>query len=265
VIKQKNLSERILNVYVWVILAFLLVPILVVIPVAFSENVSLTFPPRGFSMRWFNNIVNRPEFLTAFTMSAKVALVATVTSMVCGVTAAIAFARYTFPGRDALLVLFMAPLIFPAIVLGAAIALMLSPFGLLRSFWGLVFAHIMLTFPYVLRSTLATLLEIDKSLVEAAYMSGANRWKAFRHVTLPLMRPGLIAGLTFSLIISFDEFTISMFLVGPGVMTLPLEMYHYAEFSVDPTLAAISAILLIITCIAVLIIEKLVGLGKQFR
>jgi len=163
-----------------------------------------------------------------------------------------------------LLLLFMTPLIFPAIVFGAAMALMLSPLGLLRSVWGLALAHTVLIFPYILRTALATLFEVDKSLHEAAYTLGANRWQTFRYVILPLLRPGLLAGATFSLIISFDEFTVSTFLVGPGLMTLPLEMYNYSEFSLDPTIAAISTVLLVITSIAILIIEKLVGLGKQF-
>jgi putative spermidine/putrescine transport system permease protein len=116
----------------------------------------------------------------------------------------------------------------------------------------------------MLRTAIATLSEIDRSLEEAAQTLGADRWRTFRHVTLPLLRPGLLAGVTFSFIISFDEFTVSMFLVGPGLMTLPLEMYHYSEFTLDPTLAAISTVLLGLTTVAVVVIEKLVGLGRQF-
>jgi putative spermidine/putrescine transport system permease protein len=193
-----------------------------------------------------------------------IACIATAIAMVIGILSAIAFARFRFPGRETLLLLFMTPLIFPAIVLGAAMALMLSPLGLLRSVWGLALAHTVLIFPYILRTALATLFELDTSLHEVAYTLGANRWQTFRYIILPLLRPGLLAGATFSLIISFDEFTVSMFLVGPGLMTLPLEMYNYSEFSLDPTIAAISTVLLVITSIAILIIEKLVGLGKQF-
>lgn len=257
-------SERWLSLYVIAVLVFLALPILIVIPLAFSNDVSLSFPPHGFSLRWFANIAARPEFLSAFLLSAQVAVFATAMAMLIGVPAAVGIVRYQFPGRDTLLMIFMTPLIFPAIVLGAALALVLSPMGLLRNFWGLALAHVVLTFPYVLRTAVATLFEVDKALQEAAYTLGANRWRAFRHVTLPLLRPGLLAGATFALIISFDEFTITMFLVGPGVMTLPLEMYNYAEFSLDPTIAAISTILLVLTSVAILAIEKLVGLGKQF-
>ena len=247
-------GERALKAYVLLILLFLALPIVIVVPLAFSNDVSLTFPPHGFSLRWFGNILARREFGSAFLNSAMIACISTAIAMVIGILSAIGFVRFQFPGRETLLLLFMTPLIFPAIVFGAAMALMLSPLGLLRSVWGLALAH----------TVLATLFEIDKSLHEAAYTLGANRWQTFRYVVLPLLRPGLLAGATFSLIISFDEFTVSMFLVGPGLMTLPLEMYNYSEFSLDPTIAAISTVLLVITSIAILIIEKLVGLGKQF-
>jgi putative spermidine/putrescine transport system permease protein len=262
--KQILTGERVLKAYVLLILLFLALPIVIVVPLAFSNDVSLTFPPHGFSLRWFANILARREFASALLNSAMIACIATAISMVIGILSAIAFVRFRFPGRETLLLLFMTPLIFPAIVFGAAMALMLSPLGLLRSVWGLALAHTVLIFPYILRTSLATLFEVDKSLHEAAYTLGANRWQTFRYVILPLLRPGLLAGATFSLIISFDEFTVSMFMVGPGLMTLPLEMYNYSEFSLDPTIAAISTVLLVITSIAILIIEKLVGLGKQF-
>lgn len=257
-------ADRVLGLYVALVLLFLALPIVVIVPLAFSDGSSLSFPVTGPSLRWFENILARPDFLSAFALSAGIALAATAVSMVCGTMAAVAFVRYRFPGRESLLVVFMTPLIFPAIVLGAALALVLGSSGMLRSFWGLGLAHVVLTLPYVLRAALATLFEVDKALQEAAHTLGANRWQTFRHVTLPLIRPGLLAGATFSLIMSFDEFTVSMFLVGPGMMTLPVEMYNYSEFNLDPTLAAISTILLIMTCVAVVIIEKLVGLGKQF-
>lgn len=257
-------GERLLNGYVGLVLLFLALPILIVVPLAFSDDASLIFPPRGFSLKWFANIGARREFASAFRISAIVAVAATAVSLVVGTLAAIAFVRYRFPGRDTLLLVFMTPLIFPSIVLAAALALVLSPIGLVRSVTGLVCAHVLLTLPYMLRTAIATLSEIDRSLEEAAQTLGASRWRTFRHVTLPLLRPGLLAGVTFSLVISLDEFTVSMFLVGPGLMTLPLEMYNYSEFTLDPTLAAISTILLGLTALAVVVIEKLVGLGRQF-
>ena len=257
-------SERALAIYVGLVLAFLALPILIVIPSSFSADASLGFPPRGFSFRWFANIVARPEFIQAFLVSVGVAALATVISLVVGTLSAMALVRYRFPGREVLTLLFMTPLVFPAIVLAVAIAMVLAPLGLLRTFSGLVLAHVVITLPYVIRTVAGTLTEIDRAFEEAAHTLGADRWRSFRHVTLPLLRPALLAAATFSLIISFDEFTISLFLVGPGLKTLPLEIYTYTDVSIDPTVAAISTLLILLTGLAVVAIERLVGFGKQF-
>ena len=257
-------SGKILSFYVGAVMVFLAVPILVIIPSAFSAGSSLSFPPQGFSLRWFVNIFTWKQFLPAFMLSGAVAITATAISLVIGTLAAFAIVRRRFVGQKFLLDLFLMPLIFPAIVLAVGIAMVLSPLGLLRTFPGLVIAHVLITLPYVVRTVVATLSEIDKSYEEAAAILGANGWNSFRRVLLPLLRPALIAGATFSLIISFDEFTISMFLVGPGMMTLPLEIYNYTEFSMDPTVAAISTILIALSALCIFVIDRTVGFGKQF-
>lgn len=261
---RRTRGERLLGLYVLLMMVFLALPIAIVIPAAFSNGTSLTFPPQGFSLRWFGMILDRPALIAATINSALIALVATSVSLIVGTLSAYTLRRYDFPGRQALMLLFLTPLIFPAIVLAAAIAMVLAPLGLSRNFWGLVLAHIIVTLPYVVRTVSATLAEIDRAYEEAALTLGADPWTSFRTITLPLLRPGLVAGATFSLIISFDEFTISLFLVGSGMMTLPIEMYNYAEFSLDPTLAAVSTLLILATTAAVLAIERTVGLGKQF-
>ena len=257
-------AERLLGLYVALVMLFLALPIAIVIPSAFSDGSALTFPPQGFSLKWFRAILDRPALLAACWNSAAIAVMATAVSLVVGTLSAFTLQRYDFPGRQALMLLFLTPLVFPAIVLAAAIAMVLAPLGLVRNFWGLVLAHIIVTLPYVVRTVSATLAEIDRAYEEAALTLGANPWTSFRDITLPLLRPGLVAGATFSLIISFDEFTISLFLVGSGMMTLPIEMYNYAEYSLDPTLAAVSTLLVLATTVAVLAVERTVGLGKQF-
>ena len=119
--------------------------------------------------------------------------------------------------------------------------------------------------PYVLRTVSATLHGVNRHLEESAAILGANRWQTFWHVTLPLIRPGLIAGATFSLIISFDEFTVSLFLTGPGLMTLPLEIYNYTEFTIDPTIAAISTVLIALSVAVIVAIERFLGFEKHFQ
>ncbi|MCC6792334.1 MAG: ABC transporter permease [Thermomicrobiales bacterium] len=258
-------GERALGAYVAAVLVFLAVPTLIVIPSAFGTGASLTFPPDGFSLKWFRNIAAHPEFLRAFVVSITVAACATAISIVLGTAAAIALVRYRFPGGQVINMLIMTPLIFPAVVIGVASALAIGPTPLARTTAGLVLAHVVITLPYVVRTVSATLHEIDRAMSEAAQVLGANRWKTFRYVTLPLLRPGLIAGATFSLIVSFDEFTISLFLTGPDLVTLPIQIYNYVEYTIDPTIAAVSTLLVVGSGLAVLVIEKWVGLERHFR
>lgn len=262
---MKDASSPLLKVYVGVVLLFLFLPIAVVVPAAFNTVPTLSFPPQGFSLQWFSTAWNHQPFWNALRTSLAIAALSAAISLVIGTMGAFAIVRHRFFGRQLLELLFMTPLIFPAIVLAVALTMMLSSVGLVRDFWGLVFAHVIVTVPYAIRSVSANLAEVDISYEEAARTLGANPFKTFVFVTMPMLRPGLVAGGIFAAIISFDEFTISLFLVGPGVMTLPLEIYYYTEFQMDPTVAAISTMLVGFTAALVILIERLVGFKKQFR
>jgi putative spermidine/putrescine transport system permease protein len=258
-------AERILGWYVTALLVFLALPILVVIPAAFAPEATLGFPPRGFSLRWFKHVLDQPQFLDAFYVSVLVAVVAAALALATGTLAAFALVRHRFAGRQALEVLFVAPLVFPAIVYGIAMLMVLNPLRLTRTVLGLILAHVVLTLPYVLRTVAATLHGVERALEESEAILGDNRWRTFWHVTLPLIRSGLIAGATFSLIISFDEFTVSLFLTGPGLMTLPLEIYNYTEFTIDPTIAAISTVLIVVSVSVIVAIERFLGFERHFQ
>lgn len=262
---RRRRAERLLGWYVALVLAFLALPIVVVMPSAFSAGPNLGFPPQGLSLKWFKNVVDHPEFARALGVSLSVAVVATALSLGLGTLAAFALVRHHFPGRAALQLAFVAPLVFPAIVYGVAMLMVLSPLKLTRTALGLVLAHVIITLPYVLRTVSATLHGVDRRLEEAAQILGANPWRTFWNVTFPLVRPGLIAGATFSLIVSFDEFTVSLFLTGPGLMTLPLEIYHYTEFTIDPTIAAISTVLIVLSVATIMAIERFLGFERHFQ
>ncbi len=262
---RRRRGEAVLGWYVVAVMAFLALPILVVIPSAFGPSVMLAFPPRGLSLKWFKNVVDHPEFLQALWVSLAVATVSTAVSLALGTAAALGLVRHRFPGRDLLQLAFVAPLVFPAIVYGVAMLMVLNPLRLTRTILGLVLAHAVITLPYVVRTVGATLHGVDPRLEESAQILGATPWRTFWHVTLPLIRPGLIAGATFSLIISFDEFTVSLFLTGPGLMTLPLEIYHYTEYTIDPTIAAISTVLIILSVATILGIERFLGFERHFQ
>lgn len=258
-------AERILAAYVGVVIAFLVLPVAVVVPVSLNAGGALALPFEGLSLRWYRNIFARPEFVRSFGVSVGVAVAATTASLALGAAAAHGLVRGRLPGRKLLQLIFVAPLVFPSIAYGVALLILLTPLGLMQTLLGLVLAHTVVTLPYVVRTLAATWGGIDRAVEEAAELLGANRFQVFRHVVLPLIRPGLLAAATFSLIISFDEFTVSLFLVGRDVVTLPLEIYYYIEYIIDPTVAAISTLLVALTVAVVLAIEKSLGFERFFR
>lgn len=255
----------VLRAYILATLVFLLLPVVVILPLAFSADATMSFPPSGFSLRWMQAVFARPEFLDAFYLSAIVAVSATVISLTIGGLAAYALVRYRFRGRALCEGLFLSPLIIPTVVIAIALTLILGQLGLLQSLWGLVIAHTIITLPYAIRVLSASFAEIGRDVEEAALMLGATPFRMLIHILLPLLRPGIIAAGIFSLIISFDEFTVTLFVAGPGLYTLPIEIFNYVEFYSDPTIAAISTLLVAVSCAAIITIEKVVGLQAVFK
>ncbi len=241
---------------------YLLAPILIVIPVSFSEAAYLVFPPRGFSLRWYANFFSLRELTDALALSARLAVTVTVASITIGTMASFALVRYRFAGKDVLRTLFMSPMVLPGVVLGIGFLIFFSRTRLIYTFWSLFFAHLVVTLPYVIRTVSATLQGFPRVLEEAAASLGASPVAVFRSVTLPLVKPGVMAGAIFAFIVSFDELVISIFLTGPRLSTLPVQIYNYIEFTSDPTIAAISVILILLTTGAVALLERFVGFGR---
>ncbi|MEJ8571822.1 ABC transporter permease [Microbaculum marinum] len=258
-------GRMILNTYVVAVMVFLLLPIVIIVPLAFSSDASMAFPPSGFSLKWFEAALSRPEFLDAFYLSTRLAVVTTAISLSIGGLAAYALVRFRFRGRALCEALFLSPLIIPTVVIAIALTMILGQMGLLRNFWGLVIAHTIMTLPYAVRVLAASLSEIDRDVEEAALVLGATPARMLFHVLLPLLRPGILAASIFALIISFDEFTVTLFVAGPGYYTLPIEIFNYVEFYSDPTIAAISTLLVALSCVAIAIIERIVGIRNVFK
>jgi putative spermidine/putrescine transport system permease protein len=263
--KQTSGSNIVLNLYVLAVLIFLLLPIIIVIPLAFSQDATMAFPPSGFSLRWVSNALNRPEFPTALWLSIRLAVLSTVISLTLGGLAAYAIVRFRFIGRDICMMLFMSPLIVPTVVLAIALTMIFGQLGLLQSFLGLVIAHVIITLPYTVRVLSASLSEINRDVEEAAIMLGAPPLRMVTAVLLPLMRPGIISAAVFAFIVSFDEFTVTLFVSGPGLYTLPISIFNYSEFYSDPTIAAISVLLIFTSTVAIILIERFVGLRNVFK
>ena len=239
------------------VLAFLAAPLLVVIPAAFNESSLLQFPPRAWSLRWFHEYFSNPSWIAATKTSFKVALVVSILSTMLGLTTAVLVTRYSFPGRNFVRALIMAPLVVPVIVIAVGLYYVYVRVGLSGTFWGIVFGHTVITFPYATVVIGAALAEVDAQLENAAVGLGAIRPRAFFEVTLPLIRPGLVVAALFGFLISFDEVVIAIFVTSAETMTLPRRIWDGIRFELNPTIAAVSTILIALSALIMLASEFL--------
>lgn len=241
---------------------FLLAPIAIVLPLSFSADTYLAFPPTAWSLRWYGALLSHDGLTGAFRVSLAIASVVTALALLCGVPAAYALARGTFRGRDGLLALFTAPLLLPSVILGLALLLTFSSWGLLGTYPGVVLAHLVLCTPYVVRIMTTALTTLPPGVEDAAATLGAAPGVVFRRVTLPLLLPAVTASAVLSFLISFDEVVVSLFVTGPRLTTLPVEIFNYVDTRTDPLIAAVSVVLVAGTLAGVVLIERAVGLRR---
>jgi putative spermidine/putrescine transport system permease protein len=224
---------------------YLLAPVLVVVATSVTTTAYPVFPPHGFTLWWYGEFLNNPEFMSGVRLSALLAFAATLIATCLGTAAALGLARGPRRTRSALAALFLSPIVFPAIVLGLALLIFYSRVGFSGSFAGLVAAHVVLVTPFVVRLVAASLAEFDDSVEEAARNLGAGWPRVFFQVTLPIIRPGVVAGAVFAFIISFDELVVTLFLAGPGMQTLPIRIYSFVQYNSTPIISAISTTLIV--------------------
>lgn len=226
------------------ILIYLVAPIVIVVGTAFTTTGYPTFPPQGFTLRWFERVMTVAGFPEAIWLSTLLAACSTAVSLVLGTFTALALGRWRMRGHASFSAFVMLPVLFPGTVLGLALLVFFSWIGLAGSFTGLVIAHSLVATPFVIRMVMASLGEFDPAVEEAARNLGAGWWRTFFQITLALIRPGLFAGAMFAFIISFDELVVTLFLSGPRLETVPIKVFTYLEFNSDPTISAISTILI---------------------
>jgi putative spermidine/putrescine transport system permease protein len=242
--------------------AFLFLPIVVIVATSFGRTQFLDFPPKGFSLQWYVNFLKSPKWVSSFLYSGYLGFVTCFMTLLLGVPASYCLVRYRFFGREFLRQLFLAPLIVPWIVTGVAVLIFFTQLRITGSFIGLVIGHTVVCTPYVVRSVIASLEGFDVSMENAARILGASRLQTFFKVTLPLIKPGIVAGAIFSFLMSFDNVPISIFLVNPSQLTLPVEMLHFISWIQDPTISAVATIYILMSLLSLFIAEKTAGLGK---
>lgn len=241
---------------------FMLAPLVVVCLVAFTPENTLSLPTAGFSLRWFEAVFERADFLEAFNNSLQLAFLAASLATLIAVPAGLAITRLQFPGRDFLNVLFLSPIIIPHLVLGVALLRLFALLGVNGSFTWLVLAHTVVITPYVLRLVIAAAIGVDRSAEQAAESLGASRFTLFRKITLPMILPGIAGGWLLAFINSFDEVTLSIFVTSPATQTLPVKMYVYATESIDPMMAAVSALVIALTAVTMILLDRVYGLDR---
>jgi len=245
-------------------IGFILAPLLIVCAVAFTPLGYISLPTDRLSLRWFAAILDNPRFINAFWLSLGLGTVSSLIATVLAIPAALAIARNRFPGRDALSAFLLSPLMIPHIVLGVAFLRFFSSIGINGTFAGLALGHVIVILPFALRLVLAAATGMDPAIERAAVSLGAWRLTVFRRITLPLIFPGIVSGWLLAFITSFDELTMSVFIANPSTTTLPVRMFLQIQDTIDPMVAAVSALLIAGTLVVMLVLDRMVGLERLF-
>ena len=256
------------RVFVVLMYGFMLCPIILVVWLSLFKDAILYFPPSGYTLSWYVRAWDNPAFANGFVFSLQVALLAAVVGVAMGVLAAVGIARYRFLGSKGVNTLLLSPLLIPGIVAGVGIYLFylraenLLDTDIVGTYGGLVIAHVCLTIPWTVRLVSASMQGLDPSIEEAARNLGANGRQAFLRVTLPMLRPAIVAAALFSFIVSFENLELSLSLVGPGSTTLPIAIMQYLEFTLDPTIAAVSSVQILLLGVIMLVTDRYVKLSQ---
>jgi putative spermidine/putrescine transport system permease protein len=263
-----SIGRRCFQALIAIAYLVIFIPVLMIVVTSFFSQQIISFPPAGLTWHWYANAWDKPEFLRGLITSLQVALLASAVGVPIGTAAALAIVRGEFPGRHAINTLLLAPLAVPGVVAGSGLYMfyVLAEDVLDRDIRattaGLVAAHVLLTIPWTVRLVTASLQGLDRQAEEAAANLGANPFTVFRRITLPMMRPGLVAAAMFSFIQSFENLDLSLLLVGPGRITLPVAMLNYLEFRIDPTLAAVATVQILIIGILMVVTDHFVKLSR---
>ncbi|MBA9032664.1 ABC transporter permease [Rhizobium leguminosarum] len=241
-------------------LAFLAIPLVITCLMAFDARTYLgPLPPPALSLHWFERLVSQADILTSLRTSLILAVLTTVLSVTIGTAAAVGLARGNFPGKAALTSAFLSPLIVPPVVIGFGLLLFLSKAGITNGMARLLLGHVIVTLPYCIRTSLASLLGSDQRLTEAAMVLGATERQAFWTITLPLMRTGVVTGAIFAFAISIDDVSISLFLSDPSATTLPVTLVSNMRAAFDLTIAAAAVVLIAVTALLIVVLDRVVG------
>lgn len=260
--KSHELNKTFLAIWTIATSLFVVVPLLFIAAVSLTPKGYISLPTDGVSLRWYVKIADHPEFIASTANSLWLALGASVSALVLGTLAAVAVTRHQFGLRETVRLSMASPLFTPMVMSGLAILIASSAWGWSDPLTRLYIGHTSLTLPYVFRTVSASLTGFDPNQELAAKNLGASPFKAFMLITLPQLGPGIMAGAVFAFIVSFDNVGLSIFLSGATFKTLPVELFAYSSNDNDPTIAAVSVVMILVSFIAVALLERLFGIQR---
>lgn len=243
----------------WVVILFMLAPLIVIVLGSFTAQEFLSLP-FDVSLRWYADIVNRPRFLDGFIKSLQLGIAAALLSTLLGTAAAVALARRSVPGTNAIALVLMLPIMVPSVIISIALLQFFNNLRITTPYITLFIGHTIITLPYVVRTVVASLNVMPRGLEWAAANLGASPWRVIWYVVLPNILPGVVGGLIFAFVVSFDTVTLSLFLLTPSFIPLPVRLYDFIQTGVSPVLAAVSTLLILFTTLAVYAAERIAGL-----
>ncbi len=254
------------------VLAFLMLPILVIVPLSFNNEPyfsftegMLAFDPDAYSLRWYRSILENPNWILAIKNSFIIGFFATILATTLGTVAAVGLANPDMPFKRVITALLLSPMIVPLIIIAAGMFFFYTRFNLVGTFAGLVIAHAALGVPFVIVTVTATLAGFDRSLYYAGLSLGAGPVRTFRDVVLPLIRPGVISGALFAFVTSFDEVVLVLFLAGPDQRTIPRQMFSGLREQINPTILAVATLLVLISILLLMTLELLRRRSARLR
>jgi putative spermidine/putrescine transport system permease protein len=262
----RQLPQRLLRllgvIIVTVILSFVLLPAFVVTLAAFNGRAILSFPPETWSWRWFEKAIAYQDFQTGFRNGLIVTTWASCIALVVGSAFALALDRYEFRFKRVFELVLLSPLVVPHFTVGLGFLILAAQLGMARGYSVIVACHVVLVLPFVIRSVYVSLRNLDQRLELAAASLGAPPHRVLVTVTLPLLLPGLVSGWLFAAILSFNEFTASLFVTAQRTQTLPVALYNYVREYADPSMAAVSVMYIVATATLLTFANVFLGLGK---
>ncbi|MEV7871604.1 ABC transporter permease [Streptomyces sp. NPDC088124] len=241
---------------------YLLAPLAVLALSSLNSTSSLSFPPSGLSLRWYSEVLSSPDWLVSFRLSGVLVLLVVLTTVTIGTLAAYGLVRGDFPGRGVLSGLALAPLMVPEIIIGLGLLYYFQGLGLVNTLPGLWLAHSLVALPFVIRTVMVSAQALDPTLERAAATLGAGRVRTFLTVTLPLLRPGILAGAVFAAVTSLGEVAVSALVSGSNTTTVPVRIFSAVQFQLDPSVAAVSTLLMLVSVLVLVAVDRFTNFSE---